>query len=81
MKRQQAPPMRVARRQPSRKQYEDFAATELFCPRCRAAMPVRRRLLLVLPSGDKYDYVCTRCGESVGSQVTSDPNRQGIVIP
>ena len=31
-------------------------------------MPVRERLLLVLPDGDLYDYSCQRCGSSVGSK-------------
>jgi hypothetical protein len=26
--------------------YKDFDATELFCPQCRRAVPVRKRLLL-----------------------------------
>ena len=29
-------------------------------------MPVRERLLLVLPDREIYDYVCTGCGSSVG---------------
>ena len=37
-------------------------------------MPVRERLLLVLPDGDLYDYSCQRCGSSVGSKtVKSEP--------
>lgn len=63
-----------------RRQYEDFAASELFCHRCRVSRPVRKRLLLILPEGEKYDYVCTACGESVGSQTDTDPNR-GLLIP
>lgn len=31
-------------------------ATLLLCPRCRVAVPVRKRLLLVLPEGDKFEY-------------------------
>jgi hypothetical protein len=31
---------------------------------------VRRRLLLVLPSGDKYSYTCAVCGEEVGSKLS-----------
>ena len=46
-------------------QYKDFAATELFCPKCRRSMPVREFLLLVLPDGDVYDYRCARCGTSL----------------
>ena len=34
--------------------YKEFEATELYCPNCRQPMPVRKRLLLVLPEGDKY---------------------------
>ena len=29
-------------------------------------MPVRERLLLVLPDREIYDYLCTSCGSSVG---------------
>jgi len=38
--------------------FEEFEASSLFCPRCRRATPARKKLLLVLPSGNKYDYVC-----------------------
>jgi hypothetical protein len=31
-------------------------------------MPVRQRLLLVLPDGELYDYTCQRCNSSVGSK-------------
>lgn len=48
--------------------FEEFRASELFCARCRSSQPVRERLLLVLPDGDLYDYLCTRCGGSVGSR-------------
>ncbi len=40
----------------------------LFCGRCRAPQPVRERLLLVLPDGELYEYLCTACGESVGKR-------------
>lgn len=49
--------------------YRDFDATELYCPRCRMAVPVRKRLLLVLANGDKYEYVCSRCGCSLGDKM------------
>ena len=53
-------------------QYNSFEASELFCPRCRQARPVRRHLLLVLPSGNKYDYRCAVCATQVGSKMDSD---------
>ena len=31
-------------------------------------MPVRERLLLVLPDREIFDYLCTGCGASVGSR-------------
>ncbi len=33
-------------------------------------MPVRERLLLLLPDGDLYDYVCQQCGSVVGDKKT-----------
>ena len=53
--------------------FEEFQASEIFCPRCRAAQPVRERLLLVLPDGDLFEYLCSRCGTSVGSRKVSGP--------
>ncbi len=32
------------------------------------AQPVRERLLLVLPDGELYEYLCARCGTSLGSR-------------
>ncbi len=31
-------------------------------------MPVRERLLLVLPDRELYDYLCTGCASSVGQR-------------
>jgi hypothetical protein len=53
--------------------YETFEASELFCPRCKQAQPVRKYLLLVLPTGNKYDYRCTVCATSVGEKMDNDP--------
>jgi len=52
--------------------FAEFEATSLFCPRCRRATPTRRKLLLVLPSGNKYDYVCAECGTAVGAKTDND---------
>jgi hypothetical protein len=53
--------------------YREFEAQSLFCARCRRAVEVRKRLLLVLPTGNKYDYVCSVCGMAVGGKVDNDP--------
>lgn len=50
--------------------YERFSASQLYCPKCRQAMPVKENLLLYIPGGEMYDYVCARCGTSVGSRKT-----------
>lgn len=52
--------------------FETFTASELYCDRCRAARPVRKKLLLALPSGDLSVYVCTACGNEVGRQVDGE---------
>ena len=31
-------------------------------------MPVRERLLLILPDRELYDYLCTNCASSVGQR-------------
>ena len=64
----------------STEQYRDFDATELFCPQCRRAVPVRKRLLLVLTAGDKYDYTCVYCGTSVGDKMVTERDNLGIVL-
>jgi hypothetical protein len=50
----------------SKSSFEEFEATSLYCPRCKAAVPVRKKLLLVLPEGDEYEYLCVYCSSSVG---------------
>ena len=49
-------------------QFESLRASSLYCRRCGQAMPVRERLLLVLPDKEIYDYRCTGCAESVGQR-------------
>jgi len=52
------------------KQFEQLEASALYCPRCKRAVPVRKRLLLVLPTqGDKYEYLCAHCATSVGTKM------------
>jgi hypothetical protein len=53
--------------------FGEFEASSLFCPRCRRATPARKKLLLVLPTGNKYDYVCAECGTAVGGKTDNDP--------
>ena len=50
------------------KDFEDLEASQLFCSTCRRAMPVRKRLFLVLLDNEMFDYICTRCGSVVGKK-------------
>lgn len=52
----------------SQQQFENFTASSLYCQKCKAAMPVRERLLLVLPDKEIFDYLCTGCASSVGQR-------------
>ena len=48
--------------------FEDLRATQLFCPTCGRAMPVRERVALYLPRGALYHYTCVECGTVVGKK-------------
>lgn len=60
--------------------YRDFDATELYCPKCRRAVRVRKRLLLILPQGEKYDYTCAFCGTSVGDKIVTVKDKTRILL-
>jgi len=49
--------------------FDEFEATELYCPKCGRAVPVIKTLLLILPEGDKYEYRCRFCGTPVGDKM------------
>lgn len=51
-----------------RPDFDQFNATELYCPQCKRSVPVRAHLLLILPGGDKYEYRCQLCGSRVGGK-------------
>ncbi|MBI4632476.1 MAG: cytoplasmic protein [Deltaproteobacteria bacterium] len=63
----------------NRGHYRDFDATELFCPRCKKAVPVRKKLLLILSNGEKYDYRCVFCGTSVGDKMVNQKEGGTII--
>jgi hypothetical protein len=52
----------------SQQQFENFTASSLYCEKCKTSMPVRERLLLILPDKEIYDYLCTGCASSVGQR-------------
>jgi hypothetical protein len=50
------------------KQFENLEAMSLYCRKCAQAMPVRKRLLLVLLDEELYEYLCPQCGSSLGQK-------------
>jgi hypothetical protein len=60
--------------------FKEFDATELYCPKCKRPVPVRKRLLLVLPEGDKYEYLCGICLEPVGSKIDKQKQATTLII-
>lgn len=53
--------------------FDEFDALELYCPKCGRSVPVRKRILLALPEGDKYEYLCENCSESLGTKLDKGP--------
>jgi hypothetical protein len=64
-------------------QFESFKASQLYCRKCGKSMPVRERLLLILPDKDLYEYLCTGCGASLGEREVSlaDKRRAALHAP
>jgi len=62
------------------RQYDSLEASELFCPKCRRSQPVRRHLLLVLPTGNKYEYRCAACGTPVGAKDDTDASEYNSIL-
>lgn len=54
-------------------QFGNFTASELYCPKCGRAQPVRERLLLVLPTGELHEFLCSRCATSLGKRTVTAP--------
>jgi hypothetical protein len=72
-------PRKRTQRRAAPEMYKEFDATELYCPKCRRSMPVRKRLLLVLPEGDKYEYLCKYCATSVGTKIVREKEQTRII--
>jgi len=56
------------------RQFGAFTASELYCPKCKRAQAVREKLLLVLPSGELHEFLCTGCGTSLAKRTVSGPS-------
>lgn len=65
----------------SHKQSINLTASELYCPNCKRASPVKEKLLLVLPDGELHEYLCAVCGASVGERKTREKREVSILLP
>ncbi len=63
-----------------RRQFDQFEASSLFCPRCKKAVPVRKRLLLVLPEGERYEYLCSLCSSSIGRKMEEARKKIQLIV-
>jgi uncharacterized Zn finger protein len=63
-----------------RGQYKDFIATRLYCSNCRVSSEVIERLLLILPDGYLYEYLCKNCGEVLGDKKVSLNKKDKILF-
>lgn len=61
--------------------FRQLRASLLFCPKCRQATPTRERLLLVLPTGNLYEYLCAQCGTSTGSKTERERGDVQLFMP
>ena len=59
--------------------FDRLEATLLACPKCKRAVKVRKRLLLILPEGDKYEYLCPDCGSTCGTTIQADPSARKLM--
>jgi len=62
------------------KQYEDLQATYLYCNNCGGSMPVKEKLLLILPDGYLFEYLCVNCGEVVGDKKTKPKDKDRLLL-
>lgn len=69
-----------ARSQPD-EQFGAFQASLLYCPQCRQATPTKERLLLILPTGNLYEYLCAQCGTSTGSKTDTNRSEVRLFLP
>ncbi len=53
------------------RQFSDFKAAELFCPRCNECLPVREHKLACARE-DITELRCARCGTVVGRHVVTE---------
>lgn len=64
-----------------KEEFKSFQATSLYCPRCKEAVPIREKLLLLLPEGQLFEYLCSFCATSVGTRKETSKKEVKILPP
>ncbi|MFP3867217.1 MAG: hypothetical protein ACLFUU_03525 [Desulfobacteraceae bacterium] len=59
---------------PAKESFRQLEASALYCPQCQQAVPVRKRLLLILPDGELHEYLCVYCATSLGTKIERQTN-------
>lgn len=65
----------------SQQQFGSFTASELYCPKCKRSQPVRERLLLILPTGELHEFLCSQCATSLGKRTVTGPAVAAVPPP
>jgi len=60
--------------------FKELEATSLYCPKCKAAVPVRKKLLLFLPEGEEFEYLCVYCSSSVGMKIDKNASQIDLIL-
>lgn len=62
--------------------FSQLRAAELFCSKCKSLQSVKEKLLLILPDGELYSYLCVKCGEILGTrQIAQKKDNQIFTTP
>ncbi|MFM8468766.1 MAG: hypothetical protein ACKODH_02165 [Limisphaerales bacterium] len=59
-----------------RQQFNEFKASELFCPKCGSCQPVRERASAA-PGESSVELLCSRCATVVGQHTVVDNSLTG----
>ena len=58
------------------RQFNEFKASELHCPKCGSSQPVRERAS-ALPGSQTVELLCSRCATVVGQHTVIDHSLGG----
>ena len=64
-----------------KEEFKSFQASSLYCPKCKQAVPIREKLLLLLPEGQLFEYLCAFCATSVGTRQEKTKKEVKILPP